>query len=283
MYIYKVFCLIYYWDTEEGKGTKRHPSMPPKHSQQLSNRKGQQANPSLAYLYAKLERLSTAVYLITRFIPEGEPLRTELREGSLSLLSDTLVLKDNVRNGLQKMISLLDIAYQTKYISEMNWSVLRKEYVALQNFMDDRGDLAVQPLSDLSESFFDVGDVPEIESKAEVIEKVVEEIRSTSGRQDKEAPVIKDKTQPKAGQPRADKRQPAASPPRVPRTTEKKTDRRDLILTLFDTRESISVRDAADNITDVSEKTLQRELLSMVEEGILRKEGERRWSTYFKA
>jgi DeoR/GlpR family transcriptional regulator of sugar metabolism len=42
----------------------------------------------------------------------------------------------------------------------------------------------------------------------------------------------------------------------------------------------VSIKDVASIITDVSEKTLQRELLSLVDEGELLKVGERRWSTY---
>lgn len=42
----------------------------------------------------------------------------------------------------------------------------------------------------------------------------------------------------------------------------------------------VSIRDVVEVISDCSEKTIQRELLSLVEKGVLKKEGERRWSTY---
>jgi len=40
------------------------------------------------------------------------------------------------------------------------------------------------------------------------------------------------------------------------------------------------VKDFAKVITDISEKTIQRELLDLVQRGVIKKEGERRWSRY---
>ena len=57
-------------------------------------------------------------------------------------------------------------------------------------------------------------------------------------------------------------------------------DRRKIILALIKQMPSLTVGDVARSIQGVSEKTIQRELLSMVGEGILTKKGERRWSTY---
>jgi hypothetical protein len=56
--------------------------------------------------------------------------------------------------------------------------------------------------------------------------------------------------------------------------------RRDKILALYKNMSRISIKDAVSKIDGVSEKTVQRELLSLVSEGVLKKEGERRWSTY---
>jgi predicted HTH transcriptional regulator len=42
----------------------------------------------------------------------------------------------------------------------------------------------------------------------------------------------------------------------------------------------LTVKDLAEKIRGCSEKTIQRELLSLVGSGVLKKEGERRWSRY---
>lgn len=57
-------------------------------------------------------------------------------------------------------------------------------------------------------------------------------------------------------------------------------DRRKIILALIKQKPAITVGDIAKSISGVSEKTIQRELLSMVAENVLIKRGERRWSTY---
>ncbi len=60
----------------------------------------------------------------------------------------------------------------------------------------------------------------------------------------------------------------------------KNRDRRAQILSILQTRDSVSIKDVTEVITDCSEKTIQRELLSLVDSGVLKKEGERRWSRY---
>ncbi len=64
------------------------------------------------------------------------------------------------------------------------------------------------------------------------------------------------------------------------RSENDRDDRRKIILALIKQKPSLTVKDIAKSIPNVSEKTIQRELLAMVAEGILSKRGERRWSTY---
>ncbi len=59
-----------------------------------------------------------------------------------------------------------------------------------------------------------------------------------------------------------------------------KKDRRAVILGLLQKKERISIKDVSLVVKDCSEKTLQRELLALVAQGVLKKEGEKRWSTY---
>jgi DeoR/GlpR family transcriptional regulator of sugar metabolism len=58
------------------------------------------------------------------------------------------------------------------------------------------------------------------------------------------------------------------------------SERRIIIMDTARQKREINVRDVAEKIRGVSEKTIQRELLAMVAEGILAKKGEKRWSTY---
>lgn len=60
----------------------------------------------------------------------------------------------------------------------------------------------------------------------------------------------------------------------------KKDNRRTKILDLVSKRSGLTIKDFAEVIKDCSEKTIQRELVELVEQGVLVRQGERRWSTY---
>jgi hypothetical protein len=60
----------------------------------------------------------------------------------------------------------------------------------------------------------------------------------------------------------------------------KKSQRQETILAVLATQSNLTIKDFAKVIKDCSEKTIQRELIELVEKGLVKKEGERRWSRY---
>ena len=59
-----------------------------------------------------------------------------------------------------------------------------------------------------------------------------------------------------------------------------RSDRRDRIVGLIKERGEVGIADLLGTLKGVGGKTIQRELLAMVAEGVLKKQGERRWSRY---
>ena len=57
-------------------------------------------------------------------------------------------------------------------------------------------------------------------------------------------------------------------------------DRRTRILEIIKDKKDASIKDISTVISDCSEKTIQRELMSLISEGVISKTGERRWSRY---
>jgi hypothetical protein len=57
-------------------------------------------------------------------------------------------------------------------------------------------------------------------------------------------------------------------------------DRGSRIKTVLEAKPEATIKDIAEVITDVSEKTIQRELNSLIEKGQVIRQGERRWSKY---
>ena len=58
------------------------------------------------------------------------------------------------------------------------------------------------------------------------------------------------------------------------------TDRSERIKTVLEAKPQATIKDISEIITDVSEKTIQRELNSLIEKGQVIRDGERRWSRY---
>jgi DNA-binding transcriptional ArsR family regulator len=57
-------------------------------------------------------------------------------------------------------------------------------------------------------------------------------------------------------------------------------DRKERILEIVKDKGQVSIKDISDTIKDVSEKSIQRDLNSLIEKGQVIRQGERRWSTY---
>src|SRR5579864_400278 len=106
--------------------------------------------PFFLFVYKKTERLGSAVYMVSEFFPEQEPLKTQLRESALLLLTLVLNFQDrnsplNIQNSYYddfvrtsiKVISLCHIGFLTRLISSMNFDVLEKEFRILIELIED--------------------------------------------------------------------------------------------------------------------------------------------------
>ncbi|MGM0629386.1 MAG: hypothetical protein ACQESA_03085 [Patescibacteria group bacterium] len=236
-------------------------------------------NSSFIYAYKKTERLITAVYMVTDNLSDTDPLKKNVRESSLGLLTAILLLKDEpsslkvfkgINESVLYTVSLLDIAFSTGKITEMNASVLKREFFNLLESVRPAKD--VQGAS-LNSSFFEV-EMPREDTVSQ--SKNYSDERSQYGSQfTASSSSIYSKEE--AGK-SAPKKTPARSSGYVGNVA--KNERRAAIFNLLREKKEITVRDLANVVTDCSEKTLQRELLQLVDEGILHKEGERRWSRY---
>ncbi|MBI5134507.1 MAG: hypothetical protein HZA81_03965 [Candidatus Taylorbacteria bacterium] len=250
-------------------------------------------NSHFAYVYRKTEKLVTAVYMITNFIKDNEPLKWKIRENALSLMAlnisfNTVSLaerKDLIKEyqGLSlEIVSLASIAHHSGLISEMNYSILSREFTALLSLMEkDENRKGSEDTVMLDPGFFDIASPKVAEREAPLSAPAVSEA-------------------PKADAPRVLYTPPATAPKgqtisvsskpeylplkdikeKQPKATDSKDGRQAIIVKLLSKRSGLNVNDFVESIKGVSVKTIQRELLAMVAAGTLKKEGERRWSTY---
>ncbi|MSR78608.1 MAG: hypothetical protein EXS59_00475 [Candidatus Taylorbacteria bacterium] len=261
----------------------------------------------LLFLYRKFEKVSAAIYLITNFLSDNEPMKWRLREVGLNTVSSFLSLKNfsskrsevfsKTTSDILEILSCLDVLYLAGNISEMNFSILKKELESLAetlSFSSDSNFKYSAGRGTLHDDFFAIqrdqfvtqehGDFP---TKIPAIEKDRISSRHSINEWVDLAHGPMDATTAFKGQIRQSKSGNFLSPGRgTVSGGEKRTansskyDRENKILELLKTRNNLTIKDFSPVIKDCSEKTIQRELLRLVKSGVLNKEGERRWSRY---
>ena len=214
----------------------------------------------------KAQKLASAVYLITSFFDEKEPLKLRIRELSMDLVSERVKDKFSIA---REIVALLSMAKTIGLVSEANYNILVQE---LSKFEEE------------TEKYFDTTFL----LKAGVENKVPQEPQIKKLVKDKN--IEKDlnymsKSETYSPEPRIYK-EPILETQRSKPFKEfgvvsvKKNSRQSIIINLLKRKKEIMIKDVSPLITGCSEKTIQRELLAMVEQGIIKKTGEKRWSRY---
>lgn len=231
----------------------------------------------LVYIFKKTEKITAALYLVSGLLKDDEPIKWELRDRGIDLLSSSFTASSSMPgdknaviqslfNAALETISLLNVARISNLITEMNHRLLVREIDNVVGLMRDRlAESAENAGYVLSETFFKT---PDLFSSG---------FRSDARPQDR--PVARDAV-------RREVRQvvPNGSKIEVSKgqgsSVAKKSHRQEAILSLLRERSDLTIKDFSKVITDCSEKTIQRELIEMVDQGVIKKEGERRWSRY---
>ncbi len=238
---------------------------------------------AVSVIAKKTEKITTAIYMVTDFIHESEPLRNQLRTLALALVSGTrkigarstephYALADEVVRTIDEISVFVSLASTIGLVSPMNGKILTTELEKVKAEIDRHyGGKSVLFATHpgyanilLTPAMFEV--VP--------AEKLLENF--DKGQIDSKGHSIAENT-------------PAPKPAQASPKNEsfsKKTDigikiaRRNDVLDVVRNKGRVSVKDITSILKDTGEKTIQRELLGLVKEGVLVKEGEKRWSMY---
>jgi hypothetical protein len=247
----------------------------------------------IAGSYTKTNKLITALYMVTDIIDQNEPLRTKLRTLGAEIISDVYALSTtpSLSNSIQVMskisetVSFLEIASTINLISQMNNNILKKEFIQLRKSIEESFQSKNVLDSGLS-GFF----------KEEISSNVTEQNNQFVGPIENMSPKIsarigvqKGSTLMKAISDRASlMSNKVSTPSNINNFDVLKKERRNEIVSIIKN----TPNNAGATITDIKmrakgplaslgEKTLQRELISMVKDSLLYKTGEKRWSRYF--
>ena len=215
-------------------------------------------------------RLVTAVYMVTSFIKDSEPLKGHLRNKALESFSEVVSFIKDTQKGsrvavlsLQELMSLIGTAGQAGLVSPMNRDILIAE---LGRFVSGLENTSRATEDGISSTVKDMLSAPLSVQKEERLIPQNRELISKGHFEKKTGirNVLYKKPQPKIVQQKIGN-----------------GDRKEAILGILKNKGETTIKDIASNIAGCSEKTIQRDLNEMVEKGQIKKKGERRWTTYF--
>lgn len=225
------------------------------------------------YLFRRASRISYAIYIVSELIKDSEPLKWSMRKVASEMLSFRAIMGASdsalvLEKSLVELGLILDLALFAHVTGEMNTKIIKNEIEKLlQEIRPDSNSSAEHRTLDAM--FFSVSK-PEIVSSF-VIQKTEIDVNNSKGHKGQAQINNVLNTMRKASTPK--QAVPVASEPKA-------NDRRAQILAVIKSKGVVNIKDIVDKVTDCSEKTIQRELIALVAEGVLKKTGERRWSTY---
>lgn len=251
----------------------------------------------------KTDKIVAAIHMVTDCIEDNEPIRYKLRSLSVELASevhemvhtparDRGFLFVEIEIIATEIMSFLSIARSVRLVSEMNADILLRELSAntermrtwtetgLYDASDQSFTQATKPVDfTLNESHFAIPNPAPLMPPAQQVSSV--QYNSTN-----HTPAQQPATSHKGQVP---KTMPVSIQQKQQVEDNKKFDfamklnRRNAILKIIKDKKEVTIKDISTLIADCSEKTIQRELTNLVQEGVLKKVGEKRWSKYMLA
>lgn len=230
-----------------------------------------QKNNSFIKLYNKSYRLSAAIFSIANLIDDREELRTKIKKLSLDIVSLSVRLKDTpffdakkiiseIEKNSLELMSMLDISAITGMVSKMNAKIIKDEF---ESFINEITDFA---------SGLDVSKNIGVE---ELIKERGEEIEFFQNKQINERNLL-----PKKNEFNSETKGVVSSQLKNGNGQTRKLTRKVNIYEFIKRHNNVTIKDIVPHIVGCSEKTIQRELVDLINEGKITKHGERRWTRY---
>lgn len=261
--------------------------------------------------YSKTDKLITALFMVTDIMDKDENIKIKLRDIGLNILSDIHLNSFNIKQSyvlLLKKINLidnlLDIAKELNIMSNMNNSILKKEFKLLKHSieiaLDKNFSLEENILNDLLKEETILKD----NSSQKMFEILPTYFEPKSNRQNSNLSNGHKPTNIGLQTPstlmNALEKLKNSKPAQITKTikksntnlydknkdnSSKNSRREELVKILKSNPKGLTISEIKNvsngQIATIGEKTLQRELVAMLKDNILYKTGSKRWSKYF--
>jgi hypothetical protein len=232
----------------------------------------------LLFIFKKTEKITAGIYLVSGLLKDDEPMKWELRDHGMELMSSSFMASSNTPGDKSAIIqslftaaletiSLLNVARISNLITEMNHSLLVREIDNIVSMLRDRlAESAENAGYVLSENFFKTPDM--FATGFRQPNRFGEHSAATANNRQNSAVSVNNSVETSVSKGHSN-------------VQEKKSHRQNSIINVLKGQSNLTIKDFSKVIKDCSEKTIQRELIELVDRGVIRKEGERRWSRYF--
>jgi hypothetical protein len=217
------------------------------------------------FIYKKAERLAKALHLIAPAFSESVSLRNRIDAIAIGLIDAAILSSGVARTALSRELltlsSVLSVAQAGGLLSSMNVELITRE-----------AHILLQEVAGYEEPRLFLDEAPTLSSIAKIALKKdsLHAGNATASRQRVPRPAV----QKMAASNKRHQKDISGAPVGAIK------DRREAVMSVIRNKGSVSIKDISTLIRGVSEKTIQRELISLIETGVVEKRGERRWSTY---
>jgi len=181
------------------------------------------------YVMDRIKKLTSALYRVTDLLSDKEPLKWTLRNKAIDLYDNLLKDKNIV---LSDIINMLDLFLPESSISNLNYDILKKEYIKLKSFIEENKETLIPEQKLVIDLSIGQDSIGQVASKSDFETRS----RTSSSRKEKILEFLN----------------------QGPKTISE-------ITPLFQ---------------EISEKSIQRDLIDLVRLGKVATEGEKRWRKY---
>jgi len=240
-------------------------------------------------LAKRAERTATAIHMVSNFISKDNSLRSDIRRHSLRVIKnlykcitcdayDQQFFLEEALVNIEYVVTAMSIARATGAVSEMNTNILESALRTLGAQIHGQLQIALRYEQKFSNTI-----APTID-KETLLEFLQETVSSDSaideGFQQQLQEALINKTTFKTTQNDTETKRQSKRHSDLKPLSETAGDRREKIREIISVKGDTTIKDIATRITNCSEKTLQRDLVQLIKDNIIEKEGNKRWSIY---